>query len=77
MSSEAVLDVGTQEAIAIDRSKGDFFYPEAHRFDAGRGLSSATIDYICDVKDDPEWVRSAWPGGTIHPRSWLAPVRTW
>jgi Fe-S cluster assembly protein SufB len=57
MSSEAVLYTGTQEAIDIDRSKGDFSYPESHKFDAGVGLSPATVDYICDVKNDPDWVR--------------------
>lgn len=41
----------------IDRSKGDFVFPERHKFDAGFGLTEKTIDYICDVKDDPEWVR--------------------
>ena len=55
--SEAVLDSGTQAAIDIDQSKGNFSYPESHKYDAGRGLSSATIDYICDVKEDPDWVR--------------------
>jgi Fe-S cluster assembly protein SufB len=55
--SEAVLDSGTQVAIDIDQSKGDFSYPESHKYDAGRGLSPATIDYICDVKEDPDWVR--------------------
>ena len=55
--SKAVLDYGTQAAIDIDQSKGDFSYPESHKYDAGRGLSSATIDYICDVKEDPDWVR--------------------
>jgi Fe-S cluster assembly protein SufB len=55
--SEAVLDSGTQAAIDIDQSKGDFSYPESHKYDAGRGLSPATIDYICDVKEDPDWVR--------------------
>ena len=55
--SEAILDSGTQAAIDIDQSKGDFSYPESHKYDAGRGLSPATIDYICDVKEDPDWVR--------------------
>lgn len=55
--SEAVLDSGTQAAIDIDQSKGDFSYPESHKYDAGCGLSPATIDYICDVKEDPDWVR--------------------
>ena len=53
-----VLDLETRAAIDIDRSKGDFTFPERNKFDAGRGLSSRTIDYISDVKSDPEWVRS-------------------
>ena len=44
-------------AVDIDRSKGDFFYPEAHVRDAGVGLSERTIHYIADVKEDPDWVR--------------------
>ncbi|MEO1842788.1 MAG: Fe-S cluster assembly protein SufB [Akkermansiaceae bacterium] len=55
--SESVMDTGTREAIEIDRSKGDFSYPESHKYDAGTGLSAATVDYICDVKNDPDWVR--------------------
>jgi Fe-S cluster assembly protein SufB len=53
----ATLDHETREAIDIDRSKGDFTFPERHKFDAGRGLSEKTVDYICDVKNDPQWVR--------------------
>ena len=41
----------------IDRSKGDFFFPERNKYDAGYGLTESTIDYICDVKNDPDWVR--------------------
>ena len=41
----------------FDRSKGNFSYPEQHKYDAGYGLSEATIDYICDVKQEPEWIR--------------------
>src|SRR5882724_11193434 len=44
-------------AVNIDRSKGDFFYPEAHVRDAGAGLSERTVHYISDVKEDPDWVR--------------------
>ena len=51
------LDSDTREAISIDRSKGDFTFPERHKFDAGYGLNEATIDYICNVKNDPAWVR--------------------
>jgi Fe-S cluster assembly protein SufB len=51
------LDEETLSAVAIDRSIGDFSYPENHTYDAGFGLSEQTIDYICDVKNDPDWVR--------------------
>jgi Fe-S cluster assembly protein SufB len=37
---------------------GDFSFPEHHKFDAGYGLSESTIDYICDVKGEPDWVRA-------------------
>ncbi|HEV7402935.1 MAG TPA: Fe-S cluster assembly protein SufB [Chthoniobacteraceae bacterium] len=43
--------------IGIDRTVGDFSYPEEHAFDAGVGLTSATIDYISEVKGEPEWIR--------------------
>ena len=46
------------ERIALEKdSIGDFHFPERHKFDAGFGLSARTIDYICDAKDDPDWVR--------------------
>jgi Fe-S cluster assembly protein SufB len=51
------LDDSTLSAVDIDRSVGDFSYPENHTYDAGFGLTEATIDYICDVKNDPDWVR--------------------
>ena len=44
-------------AVDINRNIGDFFYPEAHVRDAGAGLSEKTIQYISDVKEDPDWVR--------------------
>ena len=52
------IDQETQEAIDIDRTKGDFSYPEKHKYDAGVGLSEETINYISDVKNDPDWVRA-------------------
>jgi Fe-S cluster assembly protein SufB len=52
------IDQETQVAIDIDRAKGDFHFPEKHKFDAGVGLSTDTINYISDVKDDPDWVRA-------------------
>ncbi|MBU6327388.1 MAG: Fe-S cluster assembly protein SufB, partial [Verrucomicrobia bacterium] len=51
------LDTDTVEAVNIDRSIGDFTFPERNKFDAGRGLTEKTIDYISDVKNDPQWVR--------------------
>ncbi|MBK1833287.1 Fe-S cluster assembly protein SufB [Roseibacillus ishigakijimensis] len=50
-------DTSTAEAIDIDRSKGDFTFPENHKYDAGRGLTKATVDYIADVKKDADWIR--------------------
>lgn len=43
--------------INIDRSVGDFHYDVKYEFDAGIGLNEKTIDYICDVKGDPQWIR--------------------
>jgi len=53
-------DQETQTVTSIAEEKdtvGDFTFPERNKFDAGFGLSEATIDYICEVKKDPEWVR--------------------
>ena len=41
----------------LDRSVGDFSYDVEYQYDAGTGLTEATIDYIADVKNDPEWIR--------------------
>lgn len=38
-------------------TRGEFSYPENHKFDAGYGLTEATIDYICDAKGEPDWLR--------------------
>ena len=58
MSSDtATVDQETQTAIDIDRTKGDFSFPENHKYDAGVGLSKDTVDYICNVKKDPDWLR--------------------
>jgi Fe-S cluster assembly protein SufB len=56
-SSLSELDHDTSAALNIDRSIGDFTFPERNKFDAGRGLSEKTVDYICDVKKDPQWIR--------------------
>ncbi len=52
------MSTETKPDIDIDRSVGDFRYDVDYAFDAGVGLSEATIDYICDVKGDPDWVRA-------------------
>ncbi len=41
----------------IDQDVGNFYYPENYAYDAGYGLSEKTIDYICDVKNDADWIR--------------------
>jgi len=51
------MSTETATSIDIDRSVGDFAYPESHTFDAGMGLSRDTVNYISDVKNDPDWVR--------------------
>jgi Fe-S cluster assembly protein SufB len=47
----------TKPDLNIDRSIGDFHYDVDYEFDAGIGLSERTIDYIADVKKDPDWIR--------------------
>jgi Fe-S cluster assembly protein SufB len=44
--------------IDIDRSKGNFHYETNYEFDAGVGLSEATVNYIADVKGEDEWIRN-------------------
>ena len=47
----------TQTQLNIDREKGNFRYDVDYEFDAGTGLNEKTIDYICDVKGEPDWIR--------------------
>ena len=51
------MSADTLSQLDIDRSRGDFHYPETHTFDAGYGLSHATVDYISSVKGEPDWIR--------------------
>ncbi|MFM8656310.1 MAG: SufD family Fe-S cluster assembly protein, partial [Chthoniobacterales bacterium] len=46
-----------QPQLEIDREKGNFRYDVDYEFDAGTGLTEKTIDYICDVKGEPDWIR--------------------
>ncbi len=41
----------------IDQAVGDFQYDMKYDFDAGTGLSAATIDYISAAKKEAEWIR--------------------
>jgi len=52
------METETKTSIDIDRSVGDFSYDMDYAFDAGTGLDEKTIDYISDVKNDPDWVRA-------------------
>jgi Fe-S cluster assembly protein SufB len=54
MSTE-LLDPAQQ--IEIDRTLGNFSYDVKHQYDAGVGLTHDTIDYIVDVKGEPDWIR--------------------
>lgn len=51
-------EVQTVSKIAKEKDDiGNFRFPENHKYDAGYGLTEKTIDYISDVKDDPDWIR--------------------
>jgi Fe-S cluster assembly protein SufB len=52
---QTMSDAQTQ--LEIDREKGNFRYDVDYEFDAGTGLTEKTIDYICDVKGEPDWIR--------------------
>src|ERR1700683_1509821 len=45
-------------SIEINRDIGDFFYDLKPTRDAGVGLTEQTIDYIVDVKGEPDWMRA-------------------
>jgi Fe-S cluster assembly protein SufB len=51
------MSTETLSQLDVDRTRGDFHYPEQHTFDAGSGLSHATVDYISNVKAEPDWIR--------------------
>ena len=51
------MSIETVNDLDIDRSRGNFSYPEQHQFDAGIGLNHQTIDYITDVKGEADWFR--------------------
>ncbi len=45
------------EATFTIDSRGEFSFPENHKYDAGYGLTESTIDYISDAKGEPDWLR--------------------
>jgi len=47
----------TAELKNINTNIGDFHFPEQHKYDAGVGLSEDVINYISDVKKEPDWIR--------------------
>jgi Fe-S cluster assembly protein SufB len=52
-----VSEVADKPDLNLDVDSGNFSYPEDYAYDAGRGLTADTINYICDVKNDPQWIR--------------------
>lgn len=50
------IDQETTDAIAVDRAKGDFRFPEKHKYDAGVGLNEDTVRYISKVKKEKDWI---------------------
>ena len=46
-----------EEAIQVDYEKGNFSFPENYEYDAGTGLTKATIEYISKVKKEADWVK--------------------
>lgn len=57
MSDHPVKDNEEENLLNLDRSKGDFSFPERNKLDAGYGLSEKTIDFISNVKGEPDWIR--------------------
>ena len=42
--------------IKVDNT-GNFTFPERNKFDSGFGITEKTVDFIADVKNDPDWIR--------------------
>jgi|TARA_B110000037_G_scaffold223191_1_gene303564 Fe-S cluster assembly protein SufB len=50
--------MATTPDIDLSRDEtGDFSYDVNYKYDAGIGLTEETIDYICDVKGEADWIR--------------------
>jgi len=60
MSDPQILESSsaTENPVAgIDQEVGNFQYDVKYEFDAGAGLSAATVDFISRTKKEPEWIR--------------------
>jgi Fe-S cluster assembly protein SufB len=47
----------TAQALDLDTEKGNFHYDTDYEYDAGTGLTEATVNYISEVKGEAEWIR--------------------
>jgi Fe-S cluster assembly protein SufB len=56
-SKEALAKNAQAKALDAERDVGNFSYKTDYDFDAGKGLSERTINYICDTKGEPDWIR--------------------
>lgn len=54
---QTVKETNKEEIVSINSLVEDFSYDIEYSYDAGIGLNEKTIDYICDVKNDPDWIR--------------------
>ena len=60
MSDPQILEDSTpieNPVAGIDQELGNFQYDVKYDFDAGLGLTEATVDYISGVKKEDEWIR--------------------
>ena len=46
-----------KSAVDFDRNIGDFSYDVKYDYDAGTGLNERVVNYISDVKQEPDWMR--------------------
>ncbi len=46
-----------ESPFSFDSAKGNFSFPEKHKYDAGYGLTPDTVDYIVNVKGEKDWIR--------------------
>ncbi len=51
------MTTAAKPSIDIDREIGNFHYDIKPVHDSGYGLSEETIHFICDVKNEPDWIR--------------------